>query len=509
MTDCKVRRAAAWAIGAWLPAALFAQESPPAPTAAPAQASAATPASVRPRSVVFYVIDTCRADRLSAYGCERETSKELEKLAKLGVKFERCFSQAPWTKPSVASMLTSCYPTVTGMHRFFDQLDERFVTLPEALRAAGWRTAGFSTNPVMGRMSNYQQGFDEFMEATQIIPGGDSIGHSTGSGAAINEKVLPFLAANERAPWFLWLHSIDPHEMYDPEPADYRKFTTEAKKKEYERQLREIRQKNPGKVGSVTTQEHFERAKVKVEPFIETALALYDADIRANDREIGELHDALRKRPEFEDAIFVVTSDHGEEFMENGGTSHAYTVYNELLHVPLIIVAPGLVPAGLVVKEPVQSIDLYPTLLELLGVPSPDGLQGRSFASLLAGEAGDAHAVFAELHEMPDERFFPGQGNLLSVIEGPWKYILNLKPTANRQRPRHELYRLDIDFREEKNLAEAEPERVARLEEKVLEWWAKNQARHAGVDVKSLTEKDLSAADPETLRRLRELGYLE
>jgi arylsulfatase A-like enzyme len=487
---------AAWSLAS--AALLRAQQSPP--PSAPQHA----------RSVVFYLIDTCRADRLSAYGAERETSKQLELLAAKGARFARCFSQAPWTKPSVSSILTSCYPSVTGMHRFQDQLGESFVTLPEALQAAGWHTAGWSTNPFMGRMSNCTQGFDTFVEAVDVIPGGDAIGHSTGSGRALNEKVLPWLKANKLSPWFLWVHSIDPHEAYDPEPEFLRKFTTVAKQREYEKALREIRQKNPGKVGSVCTQIHFDNAKVKVGPFIETALALYDADIRANDVEIGRLFEAVRKTPGFEDALFVVTSDHGEEFMENGGTSHAYTIFNELIHVPLIMVAPGLIPPGLVVEEPVQSLDLYPTLLELLGVAPPEGLQGHSFASLCKGETGEAHPVFSEVHEMPGgERFFPDQGNMLSVIEGPWKYILNLKSSLNRPRPRHELYRLDQDFHEEKNLAEKEPERVARFEEMVLEWWAKNRARNKGVDAKSLTEKELEQADPETIKRLRELGYLK
>jgi arylsulfatase A-like enzyme len=389
-----------------------------------------------------------------------------------------------------------------------DQLDEDFVTLPEALSEAGWYTAGFSANPVMGGMSNYQQGFVEFTESTKVVP--NAITHSSGSAKALNKLVLPWLREDPRWPWFLYVHSIDPHEEYKPDEEHLRKFTSEAKQREYEKQRREIRSKNPDKVGSVTTQEHFDKAKVKPGPFNEIALALYDADIRANDAELEILFDALKKRKVLDDLVIVVTADHGEEFFEHGGTSHAYTLFNELLHVPLIVVAPGLVPAGLVVKEPVESLDIYPTLLELLGVAPPEGLQGESFAALLQGEAADARPVFSEIHEMPGgERFFPEQGNMLSVIEGPWKYILNIKSSLNRPRPRHELYRLDRDFEEQENLAEREPQRVERFEAMVLEWWAKNRARNQGVEVKSLTEAELAQADPETLEKLRKLGYLE
>jgi arylsulfatase A-like enzyme len=494
--------------------AVVVQAAPPAAVPPPPaiQSGAAKDAKdAKRRNVVFYLIDTCRADQLSAYGNSRKTSPFLEKLAAMGARFDHCFAQAPWTLPSMSAILTSCYPSVTGMHRFFDQLDSAFVTLPEAMQQAGWHTAGFSANPLMGKMSNYQQGFDEFTEAMEVIPGGDAIGHSTGSARALNQKVLPWLKQNKKWPSFLYVHSIDPHEQYAPEPEYLRRFTTPEREREYRKQLREIKQKNPGKIGSVTTQEHFDRAQVKVGPFIETALALYDADICANDDEIEHLFDALRKTKPLEEWILVVTADHGEEFFEHGGTSHAYTLWNELLHVPLIVVAPGLVPAGLVVKEPVQSLDLYPTLLELLGIEAPPGLQGQSFAAFCRGDDQAAgHPVFAENHSMPgSERFLPEQGNMLSVIEGPWKYILNVKSSFNRPRPRHELYRLDQDFAEKKNLAESEPERVARFETMVLEWWAKNRARHSGVDVKHLTEAEIAEADPATLERLRKLGYVK
>src|SRR5688572_10734238 len=446
-----------------------------------ARKSAGSAAQPDPRrSIVFYLVDTCRADRLSAYGAKRKTSPFLEELAKKGVQFQNCFSQAPSTKPSMSAILTSCYPTVTGMHRFFDQLDPAFVTLPEALAAAGWHTAGFSTNPVMGRMSGYDQGFAEFTEAMQIIPGGDAIGHSTGSAEALNKKVVPWLQKTKEWPYFLYVHSIDPHEEYAPDEKYLRKFTNETAEREFKKQRRELREKNPDKIGSVCTQEHFERAKVKVAPYVDTAMALYDADLCANDDQIEVLNNALKKERKLEELILVVTSDHGEEFMEHGGTSHAYTLWNELLHVPLIMVAPGLIPEGVTIKEPVQSVDLYPTLLDLLGIEKPETLQGTSFADLLCGDVGDVgrrgHPVFAEIHEMPGgEKFFPEQGHMLSVIEGPWKYILNVKSSLNRPRPRHELYRLDKDFAEKENLAAREPALVEKFEEMVLEWWARNQ----------------------------------
>lgn len=499
-------------IAAKLALALAAQEGAhDAAPAAPVPAAASAQREPRTtRSVLFYLIDTCRADRMSVNGHERPTTPALERLAARGVRFANCFSQAPWTKPSMSAILTGCYPSVTGMTGLLDQLDNRFFTLPEAFKGAGWYTAGFSTNPLMGRLSNYAQGFRRFTEATTIIPNGDPIHFASGSARRMNEKVLPWLAEHDSWPYFLYCHSVDPHEEYEPAPEYLAMFADPSGEEEFRRQWQALLDAQPVKVANYCAPPVFEKAGVDAVSFIDYGIDLYDADVRANDDEIGRLLAALEARGDLDDMIVVITADHGEEFMEHGGTSHAFLLWNELIHVPLIVVAPGLLPEGLVVEEPVQSVDLYPTLCELAGVPVPDGLQGRSFLSLLEGGVGDGRAIFAENHEAPgSEQFFVRQGNTLAVIEGPWKLILNLRSPTHRQRPRRELYRLDRDFAEQVDLAAQEAEVADRLESMVLEWWAQNQARRQGVDVTSLTVDELQAADPETLERLRKLGYVK
>jgi arylsulfatase A-like enzyme len=492
--------------------AASAQEVAP-PNATPPAAAQSSGAKLqpqpRPRSVLLYVIDTCRADHLSVDGYGRPTTPNLEKLAALGVRFENCFSQAPWTKPSVGSILTSCYPSVTGMHRISDQLDNRFETLPEAMRHAGYTAVGFSANPLVGRMSNYAQGFHRFTEATSVIPKGDPIHFASGSAKALNGLVLPWVAQNQAWPFFLYVQSIDPHEEYAPAPEYLKQFADPAFEPEYRREWQKLLDVKPTKVGNHCTKEHFEQAGVAIGPFEEYGKRLYDADIRANDDEIGRLVAALRERGQLDDMVVVVTSDHGEEFMEHGGTSHGYTLWNELIHVPLIVVAPGLLPEGLVVKEPVQSIDIYPTLLDLLKVAAPEGLQGESVVPLLHGEPGEGHLLFAENHESPGaEQIFFAMGSTLSVMRGPWKLILNLKSPSNRPRPRRELYRLDRDFAEQVDLAEKETAVADELEKLLLAHWAADCARHEGVAVKSLSIEELQESDPETLERLRKLGYV-
>jgi len=287
-------------------------------------------------------------------------------------------------------------------------------------------------------------------------------------------------------------------------------FADPAYEPEYRRQWQALLDVHSTKVGNHCTKEHFEQAGVAIGPFIEYGKRLYDADIRANDDEIAKVVDALAGKRQLDDMILVVTADHGEEFMEHGGTSHGYTLWNELIHVPLVIVAPGLVPEGLVVSDPVQSVDIYPTLLDLLHLPQPEGLEGRSLAPLLRGEPADGHPIFAENHETPGaEQIFFAMGRTLAVVRGKWKLILNLKSPYNRPRPRRELYRLDRDFAEQEELSEREPAVADELEKLLLAHWASDCARHEGVEVKSLSIEQLQESDPETLERLRSLGYVK
>jgi arylsulfatase A-like enzyme len=476
---------------------------------AAAQDGAPARKPARPRSVLFYLIDTCRADHMSVNGYARPTTPFLERLARRGVRFESCYSQAPWTLPSVASILTSCYPSVTGLHQVLAKLDDGFVTLPEALRDAGWHTAGFSANPLIGRLSNCAQGFREFVEASQVLPNGALIRHASGSARALNARVVPWLDANERWPWFLYVHSVDPHEEYAPAPEFLELFADPAGEPEYRARWRALLDVKQNQIANHCTKEHFEKAGVPIEPFIAYGKELYDGDVRANDDAIEKLLDAIGRKADLSDLLIVVTADHGEEFFEHGGTSHGFLLFNELIHVPLLMIAPGLLPEGLVVRDPVRSLDLYPTILDLLGIAPPAGLQGESFAGLLRGQGGDGRLIFSENHETPQAASFSlEQGVTLAVVRAPWKLILNLKSPVNRPRPRLELYDLEHDAAEQRNVAPEQPALAAELERSLLAWWTANQARRGHESPAELTAADVREADPETVEDLKRLGYL-
>ncbi len=459
----------------------------------------------RPRSVLFYLIDTCRRDRMTFAGYERKTTPFLAWLAARSVVFEACYSQAPWTKPSMASMLTSRYPSSTGVYRMEQQLPAEHLTWPEALKAKGLYTAGFSANIVMGAaLSNFTQGFDHFVEATAIIRG-DLIRFASGSAKKLNEHAFAWLDRDDHWPMLLYMHSVDPHEEYEPEPRYLEQFADPERHARFREEWKKLLASRPPIPGLFVTQDNFDRTGVDSASFLLHASNLYDADILANDDQLQRLWDKLQADGWGEDFVLVLTSDHGEEFFEHGGTSHGYSLYDEMLRVPLMIYAPGLLPAGKRIATPVRSLDIYPTLCELLGLDAPAGIQGESLVPLVRAQgpdqAAEGRAIFSEHREDPlMRRMGQGSGVMFSLRRGRWKFILNQQSPQVLPRPRFELYDLETDPGERHNVAELQPELVQRFERETLQFIAD----HGQVTPLENT----ASADPAVLAQLRALGYI-
>jgi len=460
------------------------------------------PAAPRPRSVLFYLVDTCRQDRLGFDGYARPTTPFLDWLALRSVVFEACYSQAAWTKPSMASMLSSQYPSTTGVYRMDHRLADDVVTWPEVLQANGLYTAGFSANIVMGNsLSNFAQGFDYFVEST-VINGADPIRFASGSAKKLNAHVFGWLERTEHWPTLLYLHSVDPHEEYEPEQRYLERFADPERHVRYREEWKALLESRPPIPGLYVTQDNFDRTRIDSASFIGHGSDLYDADVLANDFEMQRLWDELQKDGWGEDFIFVFTSDHGEEFFEHGGTCHGYSLYDEMIRVPLLIYAPGLLPAGKRIATPVRSLDIYPTLGELLGFAVPDGLQGESLVPLIRdGESGEGRPIISEHREDPIlRRIGHGSGVMVSLRRGRWKLIVNQVPAQLIERPRLELYDMDADPGERTNVADRHPDVVQRLEAEVARFVA-TSASHAA-------EPDGAPLDPEVLEQLRKLGYV-
>ncbi len=228
-------------MGAWFASGVSRASETPDPAASAIDGRAGE----RPRSVLFYLVDTCRNDRMGFTGYGRETTPFLEWIAERAVTFDACYAQAPWTKPSMASILTSRYPSSTGVYKMTQRLPQKFETLPEVLRENGLYTAGFSANIVMGNyMSDFAQGFDHFVESLDINFG-DPIRFASGSAKRINEKAFPWLDANDHWPMFLYLHSVDPHEEYEPEPEYLARFAKPERHPRYREEWQKLLKSRP------------------------------------------------------------------------------------------------------------------------------------------------------------------------------------------------------------------------------------------------------------------------
>jgi len=380
----------------------------PAVDAGPDAVPAAAP---RRPNVLVYLIDTLRRDGLGCYGHPDPVSPHIDALAERGIVFEHAVAQSPWTRPSVASIFTGLWPRRHGVNRIGDALPVEVATLAELLGAAGYRTHGVIANSSVARAFGFDQGFDGYGKP----PGGKWW------STDVTEAALAWLDRETgEGPFFLYLHTVDPHAPYAP-PADIRaRFASTVP--------------DDGR-GGLSWLKRLGRGEIPVTPALLADLrALYDAEVAANDASFGELVAGLGRRGLVDDTAIVVLSDHGEEFFEHGGWDHGKTLYTEVLEVPWIARFPGL-PEGLRVDDLVQHVDLLPTLLAYLGLPVPAGLDGRDLLPLLAAADGtreaddpaeaDAAAVFSYLDS--------GTIRAAAVTSGRWRYIDSRTPQAGAE----------------------------------------------------------------------------
>ncbi len=366
----------------------------------------------RPPNVIVYLVDTLRADHLGLHGHRNATSPAIDALGAEGAVFDRCRSAAAWTRPSVASLVTSLPPPAHGVTDHGLAASDGVVTLAEQLRRAGYLTAAFCTSSHPGISSNLQQGYDVFLEPPAITkdPGlveeGRDKDFTKKNSVYLNRAVIPRLDALRDRPFFLYIHSMDPHAPYEPPPPYDTMFATG-----YQGPIGGGFE-GPGSFENASTPE--ELAHVR---------ALYDGDIRGNDDHIGELIAALKERGLLDRTLVVITSDHGEEFREHGRFEHGQSLHNELLHVPLAMRLPGVVPSGKRVAAPVSGLDVMPTILEIAGLTANPDVQGRSLVPLMQGGASNgpatARPVFSwRINKSGEEQVAVEEGGLKAITGG-------------------------------------------------------------------------------------------
>jgi arylsulfatase A-like enzyme len=382
--------------GLWLKAPEVRAPAPAVPGAAKAaQAPPSRPDSgrsgpVRP-NIVMYLVDTLRADRLGCYGAKQPTSPTLDAFVRGATLFARAIAQSTWTRPSVASILTGLAPPAHGVETLADRLPEAAVTLPTILRAAGYRTAAFSTNPQVSAATGLAQGFDDF----DLRPSGTRSGE-------MNRLVLRWLDQHRgRSPFFLYIHTIDPHAPYDPPPALASRFAPGV----------------PPGAGSVEEVHRAYAARGEERARRAAQLSqLYDGEVAETDHSFGELLAALRSRGLYDSALVVFVADHGEEFDEHGDLGHGNNLFAQTLDVPMVVKWPGQT-RGERVAEVAQQVDLLPTVLRAAALEPPRGLPGIDLRLLAAGRGGKRRAFSHLTYEGRDG---------VSLVEGDWKLIFPL-----------------------------------------------------------------------------------
>ena len=428
-------------------------------------------------NVVLISLDTLRADHLSAYGYERPTSPTLDALAEDGVLFEQFIQNGGGTLPSHMTMLTSLHPITHGIRPTTGRsLLPVHQTLAERLYAAGYQTAAFTDAGWMRSKFGFSQGFQIFDE-------------SAGHLERILPKGLDFLERNAARPFFLFLHTYDIHSQDTGQPYGCPGG--------YEEQFLPSGVEFDGcRGGRCATEllhwanEEMEEGRLRVEDLftpqeVETLRARYDGCIRYADSQVGVLVRRLKELDLYDRTLIVVTSDHGEEFLEHGRFLHRTGGYEVLAHVPLVLKLPYSAIRGRRVSNLAAMVDLMPTVLELVGLDGPEEqMQGRSLVPALTRDVPIRQAT-----------------HLFRVLRTErWKYF---------GQQTEELYDLSQDQGEQNDLigsVEPDPRLIRQLDELLAQDRALRQALEARAEEKG---EDEVALTEQEIRELKALGYLD
>jgi arylsulfatase A-like enzyme len=415
-------------------------------------------------NVLFILIDTLRADRLSAYGYSRPTSPEIDELARTGLRFARHQSQSSWTKCSMASLWTGLYPIRTGVLRSPQAIPKAAHMPAEILHEAGYRTFAIWRNGWVSPQFGFSQGFEMYhtpprSPVPRTVRRENPIITLAGTDQDTARSAIEFLRTHGNERFFLYLHFMDVHQyVYDEDTALFGTSYSD----------------------------------------------IYDNAIRWVDRIVGSIVHDLDRRGLREKTLVVVAADHGESFGEHGNEGHARDVYGEVTTTPLIFSFPFKLEPGIVISKRTQNVDLWPTLLDLLDLPPLEETDGHSrmpeiIAAATAGGDGASPADpgtelrFAHIDQAWGRTNRP-PNPMVGVNEGSWRLIYR-----NDRPGRSELYDIYTDPLEQHDEASEHPDVVERLNQKAVAYLKSPPAPWGAADNVELGDEEL--------QNLRALGY--
>ncbi len=442
----------------------------------------------RAPNILLIVVDALRADRLGCYGNARKLTPFVDGLAERGAVFLNAYANSSWTVPSIASLMTSRYPSQHHVVTFTSKLASEEVTLAETLQPLQYEAGGFSANFRLLESLGFAQGFQFWRSDAKLIAGL--------SGDELREQCLEWLdrawQPSSAQPAMLYLHYMEPHSPYEPTEPYLSQFARNPDGSDIDKLAA---------AKEIFSQDLCDITHDDLRPFE----SLYEAEVAAVDAQIRLLFAELERRRFLDNAITVITADHGEEFWEHGGLEHGRTLHNESIRVPLLLIAPGY-QGGQRIEENVSLLDVGPTLLDLLGLPPEPRFEGRSLVPRLKGRSLSARLkaltrnrgknqlpadVILQLprHQSKDDKRVHEEG----MIRGSLKALVQTDGQI-------ETYDLDTDLGET-NANPRALEAEKRMLAEALEEARKDLASRAGVAVSG------PPLDEATKEKLRRLGY--
>jgi arylsulfatase A-like enzyme len=450
-------------------------------------------------NVVIVLIDTLRADRLNAYGYDRKvTSPNIDALAKEGVLFERAYAAAPWTVPSVASLITSRFPCEHGVLSTRHQFGRGIQTLPQRLKQLGFTTIGLYANVIVAPELGYGRGYDFYRESFT----------NECRQVKLARRLYP------GRPFFLYVHNMEPHnpEFFAPPHTPGFRDVSESVREQIADHYKQYRiatwldfykGRTPGTTDVAAIQNQHVQGLVTLK---DDYNELYDACVRLADNRVGHVIRALKDRGEWDQTLFILLADHGEEMNEHGGWSHDQSAYEELLHIPLIVRLPNGLHGGQRVRDLVSLVDVMPTVFDALGKPHlADDARGSSLMPLIQGVASrDENALYVPSIRYNVMSYYPpwneARGDInLVVRKGAWKGIWNVEHDT------FELYDLHADAAEQNNVALRHQELVTTMRQYGEQWYQRCTDPASGAE-RATNDGRL---DEDTLQKLGVLGYVE
>jgi arylsulfatase A-like enzyme len=424
------------------------------------------------RNVVIVVVDALRADKLGCYGSEAGLTPQIDRLAQRALVFKSAYSNATFTFPSTASLFTSTLPPVHRIthdekrQEILRRLSDHYVLLPEVFKEGGYTTALLTFPGWVSPTANYLQGVDVHSESER-------------SDTDLLRLANEFISAHSDGPFFLYLHFIDMHDYWfpqhlfdgvDPEALGLSEAFISLRGMKIP-EAYEALAKTLNQPGVLTGRD------------LEYLQSVYDRRLQDTDRVIGQLADHLGALGLTDNTLLVITSDHGEQFGEHGRLVHGGDAfYNELIHIPVVVSNPVLFPERVVATTPMTSIDLGPTLLDLVGLPVPEVFQGESLVDRIDSE----RVVYAT------------DGRTWKAISREWSFILS------EVLGREELYHTANDPGETRNLADERSDMV-QVGRRHIQQMRGVCAQHPYLAI----NVDEVVMDDEQMERLRSLGYVD